>query len=126
MENKILVVDDEMHLAKILQFTLRHAGYDVHLAYDGKEALEKVSQLQPDLVILDLMLPLVDGYKVCNTIKQKDGTSHIPVIILTARDLSTLELEEPILADRFMQKPFNTEKLIETIEDLLNGNGKSR
>ncbi|RKZ08303.1 two-component system response regulator [bacterium] len=126
MEGKILVVDDEMHLAKIIQFTLKHAGYDVYLAYDGREALEKVNEVRPELVILDLMLPLVDGYKVCNTIKQSEETSEIPVIILTARDLSSLELEEPILADRFMQKPFNTEKLIETIEDLLQGDGRSK
>ena len=121
MAKRILVVDDEMHLAKILQFTLKSAGYDVSLAYDGREALELVQEVSPDLVILDLVLPLVDGYKVCNMIKSDEATAAIPVIILTARDLDSLDLDGEILADMIMQKPFNTEKLLEEIEKLISG-----
>ncbi len=119
MAKKILVVDDEMHLARILQFTLKNAGYEVFLAYDGREALNKVNEVDPDLVILDLVLPLIDGYKVCNSIKKNDSTRHIPVIILTARDLDTLNFDEDILADTFMQKPFNTDTLLDEIEKLI-------
>ena len=124
MAKRVLVVDDEMHLARILQFTLKNAGYDVYLAYDGREALEKVSEVNPDLVILDLVLPLVDGYKVCNTIKGNPTTNHIPVIILTARDLDTLQFDEEIMADEIMQKPFNTDKLLDEINKLISGDGK--
>jgi len=124
MAKKILVVDDEMHLARILQFTLKNAGYEVSLAYDGKEALEMVQEINPDLVILDLVLPIVDGYKVCNKIKNDKSTESIPVIILTARDLESVNLEGDILADKIMQKPFNTEKLLEEIERLVNGSGQ--
>jgi len=124
MAKRVLVVDDEMHLARILQFTLKNAGYDVYLAYDGREALEKVSEVNPDLVILDLVLPLVDGYKVCNTIKSNPTTDHIPVIILTARDLDTLQFDEEIMADEIMQKPFNTDKLLDEINRLISGDGK--
>ncbi len=124
MAKRVLVVDDEMHLARILQFTLKNAGYDVYLAYDGKEALDKISEVKPDLVILDLVLPLVDGYKVCNTIKSNPTTHHIPVIILTARDLDTLQFDEEIMADEIMQKPFNTDRLLDEIDRLISGDGK--
>ena len=124
IQGQILVVDDEMHLARILQFTLKNAGYEVSLAYDGKEALEMVQEINPDLVILDLVLPIVDGYKVCNKIKNDKSTESIPVIILTARDLESVNLEGDILADKIMQKPFNTEKLLEEIERLVNGSGQ--
>lgn len=124
MAKKILVVDDEMHLARILQFTLENAGYEVFLAYDGREALNRVNEVMPDLVILDLVLPLIDGYKVCNTIKNNEATNGIPVIILTARDLDSLHFDEEVLADRLMQKPFNTDILLKEIEELIR-NGKS-
>ncbi len=118
MRPRILVVDDEVHLAKILQFTLRHAGFKVSLAYDGGEALELFKSLSPDLVILDLMLPVIDGYKVCNRIKE-DPSSDVPVIILSARDFEREPLDEPVQADLLMQKPFNVEVLIEEISRLL-------
>jgi two-component system alkaline phosphatase synthesis response regulator PhoP len=119
MALKILVVDDEVHLAKILQFTLERAGYEVVLAYDGEEALELVKRERPALVILDLMLPVLDGYKVCGKLKGDDRTKSIPVIILSARDLSREPIEEPITANLFIEKPFNSENLLERISDLL-------
>ena len=126
MKAKILVVDDEMQLAKIIQLTLEHAGFETLLAFDGKEALEMVRSLQPDLVILDLMLPIRDGYRVCNRIKCEEATKHIPVIILTARDLSRERLAEPIAADLFMAKPFDSATLIERISELIAKNAAVR
>ena len=120
MPSKILIVDDEVHLARILQFTLEHAGFEVKTAYDGKEALEKAKKERPDLVILDLMLPIIDGYKVCNILKSDEDFKSVPIIILSARDLSREDLEEPISADLYMEKPFNTGVLIEKISELLN------
>jgi DNA-binding response OmpR family regulator len=118
MPRKIMIVDDEMHLARILQFTLEHAGYDVVTAFDGKEALETLEREVPDLVILDLMLPVMDGYKVCNVMKSGERYRHIPVIILSARDFGREELDEPLNADLLMEKPFNTEHLLEEISRL--------
>ena len=120
MPSKILIVDDEVHLARILQFTLEHAGYNVYTAYDGKEALEVLKQEHPDLVILDLMLPIIDGYKVCNQLKNDDEFKDIPVIILSARNLDAEELDEPISADLFIEKPFNTAILIKKVSELLS------
>ena len=119
MPAKIMVVDDEMHLARILQFTLEHEGYDVVTAFDGKEALDTLEKEVPDLVILDLMLPIVDGYKICNIIKTGDRFRDIPVIILSARDFGREELDEPLNADLLMEKPFNTEHLLNEISRLL-------
>lgn len=120
MPSKILIVDDEVHLARILQFTLEHAGYSVRTAFDGEEALEKARSEHPDLVILDLMLPIIDGYKVCNVLKSDEEFKGVPIIILSARDLSAEELDEPIGADLFMEKPFNTNVLIKKISELLS------
>jgi DNA-binding response OmpR family regulator len=120
MPGKIMIVDDEMHLARILQFTLEHAGYDVVTAFDGKEAIDALEREEPDLVILDLMLPVVDGYKVCNLIKKGEQFRDIPVIILSARDFDREELDEPLNADLLMEKPFNTEHLLEEISKLIS------
>ncbi len=119
MNRKILIVDDEMHLAKILQFTLDHAGYTTALAFDGKEALSMVLKEDPDLIILDLMLPGVDGYKVCNILKNDEKLRRIPVIILSARDFENEVLEEPLSADLLLQKPFNIEELLSEISRLV-------
>ena len=120
MASKIMIVDDEMHLARILQFTLEHAGYDVVTAFDGREALDALEREAPDLVILDLMLPVVDGYKVCNKMKGDVKYSEIPVIILSARDFTREKLDEPLNADLLMEKPFNTEHLLNEIERLMS------
>lgn len=119
MPGKIMVVDDEMHLARILQFTLEHAGYEVVTAFDGKEAIDALEREEPDLVILDLMLPVVDGYKVCNVMKTSERFKETPVIILSARDFSREELDEPLNADLLMEKPFNTENLLNEIARLM-------
>jgi two-component system alkaline phosphatase synthesis response regulator PhoP len=122
MPEKILIVDDEVHLARILQFTLEHAGYDVSVAFDGKEALDALEKEVPGLIVLDLMLPVIDGYKVCNIVKNDERYKSIPVIILSARNFEREEFEEPFEADLLMEKPFNTENLLLEISRLL---GKS-
>jgi len=118
---KILIVDDEVHLVKILEFTLQHAGFEVVSCGNGTEAVEKLISEKPDLAILDLMLPGIDGYEVCRRIKRDRELRGIPVIILSARDFREEGLEHPIPADAFMRKPFNTDRLIMTIEKLTGG-----
>lgn len=118
---KILIVDDEVHLVKILEFTLQHAGYEVISCGNGTDAVEKVVSERPDLVILDLMLPGLDGYEVCRRIKNDHELRGIPVIMLSARDYREEGLEHSLPADAFMRKPFNTDNLIKTIERLTGG-----
>jgi len=119
MSEKILIVDDEVHLARILQFTLEHAGYEVVTAFDGGEAIDAVERERPDLVILDLMLPVIDGYKVCSMIKSGGDVEPVPVIILSARNFDREVLEEDLEADLLMAKPFNTDFLLSEISRLL-------
>jgi two-component system alkaline phosphatase synthesis response regulator PhoP/two-component system response regulator VicR len=85
MPKKILVVDDEKPIVRLVQVNLEHAGYEVVTAYDGKEALEKVEQEKPDLIILDVMMPQMDGFEVMQRLQANPKTRDIPVIMLTAK-----------------------------------------
>jgi two-component system response regulator VicR len=120
MALKILVVDDEVHLARILQLILESAGYEVILAYDGGEALRAVRRERPALVILDFTLPVLDGSKVCRMLKADERTNSIPIIILSGRHLEPEQMEEPIAANLFIEKPFDSMMLLEYIAGLLN------
>ncbi|MBE2913010.1 response regulator YycF [Anoxybacillus flavithermus] len=114
MEKKILVVDDEKPIADILQFNLRKEGYDVHCAYDGVEALQKAEDIQPDLILLDIMLPQKDGMEVCREIRKK---YDMPIIMLTAKDSEidkVLGLE--LGADDYVTKPFSTRELLARVK----------
>jgi len=85
MPKKILVVDDERPIVRLVQVNLEHAGYEVVTAYDGKEALEKVEQEKPDLIVLDVMMPQMDGFEVMQRLQANPKTRNIPVIMLTAK-----------------------------------------
>lgn len=114
MEKKILVVDDEKPIADILQFNLKKEGYEVFCAYDGNEALKMVEELQPDLILLDIMLPLRDGMEVCREVRK---TSEVPIIMLTAKDSEidkVLGLE--LGADDYVTKPFSTREIIARVK----------
>lgn len=117
MNERILLVEDEKTLAKALKFNLEKEGFRVEVAFDGEEALNAMSGEEPDLVILDLMLPKIDGYEVCRSIRR---SSDVPIIMLTARDedidkILGLELG----ADDYMTKPFNTRELLARIRAIL-------
>ncbi len=114
MEKKILVVDDEKPIADILQFNLKKEGYEVFCAYDGNEALEMVEEIQPDLILLDIMLPNKDGMEVCREVRKK---YEIPIIMLTAKDSEidkVLGLE--LGADDYVTKPFSTRELLARVK----------
>ncbi len=119
MPAMILVVDDEVHLARIIQFTLEHEGYEVITAFDGEEAIAAAEGECPDLIILDLMLPVIDGYRVCNILKERERFRLTPIVILSARDFNRERIDEPLNADLLMSKPFNTEDLIDRVNELL-------
>lgn len=114
MEKHILVVDDEMPIADILQFNLEKEGYKVTCAYDGLEALRKVEEVKPDLILLDIMLPHKDGMEVCREVRKK---YEMPIIMLTAKDSEidkVLGLE--LGADDYVTKPFSNRELIARVK----------
>ncbi|WP_436374331.1 response regulator YycF [Cytobacillus sp. BC1816] len=114
MDKKILVVDDEKPIADILQFNLKKEGYEVVCAYDGNDALEKVEEIKPDLILLDIMLPQRDGIEVCREVRKK---YDMPIIMLTAKDSEidkVLGLE--LGADDYVTKPFSTRELIARVK----------
>jgi two-component system response regulator VicR len=114
VEKKILVVDDEKPIADILQFNLKKEGFSVQCAYDGEEALELGEEMQPDMILLDIMLPNRDGMEVCREIRKK---YDMPIIMLTAKDSEidkVLGLE--LGADDYVTKPFSTRELIARVK----------
>lgn len=120
MAKKILLVDDEKDLVETLSFRLEGQNYEVTKAYDGKEGLDKARTLKPDLIILDLMLPKMDGYKVCAMLKHDPRYMKIPIILFTARaEESDKKLGEDVGADAYVTKPFESQVLLGKIKELL-------
>jgi CheY-like chemotaxis protein len=117
---KILVVDDEEHIVMILKDSLEFSGFQVVTALDGQEALEVVAKESPDLVVLDIGMPKLDGWEVCRRLKADDKTKEIPVIILTAYAQTSDQRKGAQLgADRFITKPCDLTYLVEEINRLL-------
>jgi len=113
----ILVVDDERHIVELVRFNLEKEGYQVITAQDGLEACKMAKQDKPDLVILDVMLPGMDGFEVCRTIQKDSEIAEIPIIMLTAR---TEEIDKilglEIGADDYMTKPFSPRELLARVK----------
>ena len=120
LKNKILVVDDEEDIRKTVAYQLKAAGYEVITAVDGEEGLEKARAEAPDLIILDLMLPKIEGHKVCGLLKNDTRYKNIPIILFTARvQKEDVELSKEVGADVYITKPFETSDLIGKVEELL-------
>ena len=114
MSKKILVVDDEKSIVDILKLNLQNEGYTVYEAYDGEEAVLKASNIEPDLILLDVMLPKLDGFSVCKKIRK---TSSVPILMITAREEEVdkvLGLE--LGADDYITKPFSVRELMARIK----------
>ncbi|HEY9155995.1 MAG TPA: response regulator [Opitutaceae bacterium] len=121
MRTTILSVDDEADVTDLVKFHLNKAGFDVVTAATGREALDQVRAVKPDLILLDLMLPDIDGFGVCEILRRQTETATIPIIILTAwatRDARHLGLELGALD--YMTKPFSPKQLVERVQHLLN------
>ncbi len=117
---KVLVVDDEPDAVELVSFNLKAAGYEVVTADDGNEAIKRARQHAPDLVLLDVMLPEVDGLEVCKLLRRDPVTSGVPIIMLTAKAAEidrVLGLE--LGADDYMTKPFSPRELILRVKNLL-------
>ncbi|MCK4261469.1 response regulator [bacterium] len=114
---RILIVDDEPHIIKVLTIRLEKAGYEVIAAMDGQETLNKVRKEMPDLIILDLMLPGIDGYKVCRLLKFDERYKHIPIIVLTARvEEEDRKRSMEVGADEYITKPIKPDEFLDTIK----------
>jgi len=119
-KGRILVVDDEIYIVHILDFSLGMEGYEVLTALDGEQALDRLKTDKPDLIVLDIMMPKVDGYEVCRTIKANPETQHIPVILLSAKGRNVdQKMGFDVGADDYITKPFSPRKLVERINALL-------
>ncbi len=119
-KGKILVVDDEIYIVHILDFSLGMEGYEVVTALDGEQALEKRKVEKPDLIVLDIMMPKLDGYEVCKAIKSDPETRQIPVILLSAKGRNVdQKMGFDVGADDYITKPFSPRKLVERINQLL-------
>lgn len=114
MNKKILVVEDEKPISDIIKFNLIKEGYEIETAYDGEEALKKVYQFQPDLVLLDVMLPKLDGFQVCRRIRE---SFNMPIIMLTAKEEEVDKvLGFELGADDYITKPFGMRELIARVK----------
>ena len=119
-KGRILVVDDEIYIVHILDFSLGMEGYEVVTALDGEQALEKLKVEKPDLIVLDIMMPKLDGYEVCKAIKSDPETRQIPVILLSAKGRNVdQKMGFDVGADDYITKPFSPRKLVERINQLL-------
>ena len=117
---KILLVDDEPHIVIMLENRIKQAGYEIITASDGQLGLEKARKEKPDLIILDVMLPKLDGYKVCRMLKFDDKYKHIPIIMFTARaQEADRKMGEEVGADGYVTKPFEPQVLLNKIKELL-------
>lgn len=119
MKSRILLIEDDPHISKFLELELQHEGYEVNHVSNGKAAIESISEKLPDLVILDIMLPEIDGYHVLQIIRE-DYSNELPVIMLTAKR----EVKDKVKglrtgADDYLTKPFHIEELIARIETQL-------
>jgi DNA-binding response OmpR family regulator len=120
MPKKILIVDDEAHLLEMVKMRLESAGYEIILAHDGQEGYNKAREDKPDLIILDLMLPKMDGYKVCGLLKNDARYSKIPIIMFTARaQEEDMRLGKELGAEEYLTKPFDPKILLSKVKGLL-------
>jgi two-component system alkaline phosphatase synthesis response regulator PhoP len=121
MSKRILVADDEPNIVAAIEFLLQQSGYEVHIAQDGKQALELVDACVPDLVLLDVMMPLISGYEVCKRIRERADWRHIKIIMLSAKGRDA-EVNKGLSvgADLYVTKPFSTRELMAQIKGLLD------
>jgi len=125
-KKRILVVDDEPDFVSIVKKNLEKAGFDVEVAYDGVEGMEKVTENPPDAIVLDVMMPEKDGYKVCSELKRDEKYADIPILLLTAvaDHVSSTRYSHydgmSTEADDYLPKPASAEDILDSVKSLLN------
>jgi DNA-binding response OmpR family regulator len=116
-QKKILVVDDEADLVETVRFVLELQGFNVLVSYNGEDALNQARKEIPDLILLDIMLPKLDGYKVCRLLKFDERYKHIPILMLTAKTQDKDKIiGRETGADEYITKPFEMDELIEKVK----------
>ncbi|MEE9169055.1 MAG: response regulator [bacterium] len=117
-KKKILIVDDVRETLLALKIRLEYAGYEVFTAADGEAGLKAARDLKPDLILLDVMLPKIDGFSICRLLKFDDEYARIPIIMLTAKgQTSDMEIGKQVGADAYMTKPYNAKDLIAKVTE---------
>ncbi len=116
---KVLIVDDEPNIVTALEFLFRRSGYEVRLATNGAEALQEVDSFQPDVVLMDVMMPGRSGYEVCQHLREQPELARIKIVMLSAKG-SEAEVNKGLSlgADLYVTKPFSTQELVNTIDRL--------
>lgn len=120
MKKRVLIAEDEPNIVTSLEFLMNQVGYELHTAVNGEDALRAVSQFRPDLMLLDVMLPLKSGFEVCQTVRGDKSLKKMKIIILTAKGRETEVAKGLALgADAYITKPFATRELLDTVKRLL-------
>jgi DNA-binding response OmpR family regulator len=120
MNPKILVADDEPNIVISLEYLLKREGYTVVIAHDGEEALQAIRREQPDLVLLDVMMPKKTGFEVCQEVRADDALQATKILMLTAKGRDTDVAKGTALgADAYMTKPFSTRELVQKVAEML-------
>ncbi|MFW5941057.1 MAG: response regulator [Chloroflexota bacterium] len=124
MSWSVLVVDDEPMARTLLRLMLVRAGFDVVEAEDGFDALEKLKNSSPDVMILDVMMPGIDGFSVCKAVRGDSMTAELPIIMLSAKtDLESVNKGLRVGADKYLTKPISPEELTRQVRDVLDSRG---
>ena len=120
MKHKVLIADDEPNIVVSLEFLMDQSGYDVDVAHDGEEALARVMDFHPDLVLLDVMLPSLSGFEVCRRIRENPAWNRTKILMLSAKGRE-LDVSKGMAlgADAYITKPFSTRELVERVRGLL-------
>ncbi|MFH1416576.1 MAG: response regulator [Elusimicrobiota bacterium] len=128
INKKILIVDDDLNIVELLEVNLKACGYETISASDGHKALDKINTENPDLIILDVMMPGMDGWEVCKIIRDHHGVSNIKILFLTGKDKNKDKLIgiDVFKADKYITKPFDLDFLIDEVAKLLSGQNYKR
>jgi len=122
MSTRILIADDEPNILISLEYLMKREGYEVHVARDGQEALDALRQVQPALVLLDVMMPRKTGFEVCQELRADDAIKGTRVLMLTAKGRDTdVAKGLGMGADAYMTKPFSTKELVQKVREMLAG-----
>ena len=120
MPHRILIVDDEPNIVVPLQFLMEQKGYHVRVAENGEEAIEAIFRFQPDLILLDIMLPGINGFEVCQTVRENRNLGDIKIVLVTALGREVDMAKGMALgADAYITKPFSNSEIVERVRELL-------
>ncbi len=122
----VLIIEDDISAARLAEYTLEHSGYDVLIAHDGYEGLSKAVKNRPDLIILDIMLPGIDGFEVCQRLRERPDMQTVPILVISAKSREEdIRFGMEIGANEYLTKPVDPSFMIETVARLLEESRKN-